>query len=71
MYIENYPNESAEIISKKLGTSLVVQMESLKHLNLTYDPSGNYTTDVEYFMAIQKKLGYLTYIPQNESLYDF
>lgn len=70
-FIENNPEKASEIVSKKLGASLILENESLKHLNYTCCPSQNFTTDVRQFMEIQMRLGYLTRIPDNESLYDF
>lgn len=70
-FIHNNPDEAIQIISSKLGTNENVQKEAFKHLNLTYDVSGNFTSNVLQFMEIEKKLGYINNIPSNESLYDF
>ncbi len=70
-YIQNNPDEAIKIISSKLGTSLEVQKEAFKHLVLIYDPSGNYTSNVDQFLEIEKKLGYLNEIPSNKSLFNF
>lgn len=70
-FIQNNPEETSEIISRKLGTDVALERESLKHVNFTCYPDQNFTADVEEFMQIQLKLGYINNIPDNESLYDF
>ncbi len=70
-YIQNNPDETAEIVSSKLGTKVEVQKEAFKHLVLIYDPSENFTSHVNYFLEIEEKLGYINNIPSNESLFNF
>lgn len=70
-FIENNPEEAIAIISNKLGTSQEVERESLKHLSLTCFPNDNYTSNVQHFLEIEYKLGYIEDIPSNDSLFDF
>ncbi len=70
-FIENNPEEASEIISRKLGTDISLERESLNHVRFIDGPSQNFTVDVEQFMQIQLKLGYITRIPSNEFIYDF
>jgi len=71
LYLENHPQESARIVSEKLGTSIQIQREALKHVQFQYQPDSNFTLNVEQFMKLQQILGYLETIPKNDELYDF
>lgn len=71
IYLENHPEEAARILSEKLGTSLQIQSEALKHVDFQYQPDSNFTKNVERFMKLQQSLGYLETIPTTSDLYDF
>ncbi|MDI9437751.1 MAG: ABC transporter substrate-binding protein [Euryarchaeota archaeon] len=70
LYLKNHPEDAARIVSEKLGTSLQIQREALKHVNFQYHPDPDYTMNMERFMKLQQSLGYLETIPSTDDLYD-
>jgi NitT/TauT family transport system substrate-binding protein len=70
-FIINNKEEASQIVAQKLGSSEVLEAESLNHLNYTCCPNQNFTQNVYQFMEIQMRLGYLSQFPSNDSLYDF
>jgi NitT/TauT family transport system substrate-binding protein len=71
LYLDNNPQDAVRIVSEKLGTSLQIQWEALKHVNFQHQPDSNFTLNVERFMKLQQSLGYLETIPPADDLYDF
>ncbi len=70
-YMNFHTNETALIISKKLGTNVKVEEEALKHVQFTALPSKEFIANVFKFIAIQKQLGYIKNNTSNVSYFDF
>ncbi len=70
-YINSHKNETALIVSKKLGTNITVEEEGLKHVQFIALPSKQFTADVFKFIAIQRQLGYIKSNSSNISYFDF
>ncbi|MDI6724816.1 MAG: ABC transporter substrate-binding protein [Methanobacterium sp.] len=58
-FINSSKNETALIISKKLGTNIDVEKEGLKHVEFIAIPSNEFIRNSIRFSELQKQLGYL------------
>ncbi len=58
-FINSNKNETALIISRKLGTNVDVEREGLKHLDFIAVPSEEFILNSMKFIELQKQLGYL------------
>ena len=57
-YINSHKDETAVIVSNKLGTDVNVEKESLQHVDFISIPSDEFINNVLKMVEIQKKLGY-------------
>lgn len=58
-YINFNKDESALIVSKKLGIDIDVEKEGLKHVDFVAVPSDDFIENVFRFVEIQKQVGYI------------
>jgi len=58
-YINANHNETALIVSKKLGTNYDVELESLNHVKFIAVPTKEFNYNIMKLVDIQKKLGYV------------
>lgn len=70
-YVNSHKNETAWIVSQKLGTSVQIEEESLKHVDFNILPSNEFKENVFKFIDIQKQLGYIKNNASNVSYFDF
>jgi NitT/TauT family transport system substrate-binding protein len=59
------------IVSQKLGTSVQIEEESLKHVEFNMLPPNEFMKNVFKFIDIQKQLGYIKTNVSNVSYFDF
>ena len=70
-YVNSHKNETAWIVSQKLGTSVQIEEESLKHVDFNILPPNEFKENVFKFIDIQKQLGYIKNNASNVSYFDF
>ena len=70
-YINSHKDETALIVSQKLGTSVEVEEESLKNVAFNIPSSDEFRKNVFKFIDIQKQLGYIKNNASNISYFDF
>lgn len=58
-YINNNKNETAKIVSKKLGTNYNIEVASLQHVKFLALPSNDFDNNLLELVSIQKQLGYV------------
>lgn len=58
-YINNHKKETAAIDSKKLGTTMEVEMEALNHVKFIAIPDNDFDNNILKLVAVQKQLGYV------------
>jgi NitT/TauT family transport system substrate-binding protein len=58
-YTNTHKNETAIILSKKLGTNLNVEVEALKQVNFIAVPTTEFDDNIIKLIGIQKELGYV------------
>ena len=58
-YVNNHPNETAEILTKELTTNYQLETISLQHIRFVYSVDKDYQDNVLNFMNIESNLGYL------------
>ncbi len=58
-YINTHENETAVIVSKKLGTNVDVELEARKHIQFFATPTNNFENNVFQLVDVQKQLGYV------------
>ncbi len=58
-YINSHTNETAIILSKKLGTYYDVELKSLQHVKFISTPTNEYDNNLMKLVNIQKQLGYV------------
>ena len=58
-YVNNHPNETAMIVSKKLGTNYNVELDSLKHVKFIALPTDDFDNNLMKMVSIQQQLGYV------------
>lgn len=59
-YINGHMNETALIVSKKLGTKYDIELKSLEHVKFLAIPSDDYDNNLMEMVNIQKQLDYVT-----------
>lgn len=69
-YIKNNPEDAARIASKKLGTSLEVERESVKHIGFSAIPSEENIESVLTFADALKKRGTIQNNLTREDIFD-
>ena len=69
-YINNDKEDTALIVSKKLGTDLKVEEEGLIHLEFVSIPTNEFITNVYKFIGYQIQLGYIKNNITNDQLFD-
>ena len=70
-YINSHKDETALIVSKKLGTSLQIEEASLKNVDFIIPHSYEFRKNVFKFIDIQKQMGYIKNNASNVSYFDF
>ncbi|MGZ7160665.1 MAG: ABC transporter substrate-binding protein [Methanobacterium sp.] len=70
-YINSHKEEAAMIISKKLGTDIQVEKESLNHVEYVSYPSDNFISNIFKIRDIQYQLGYIKNNLNKEQLFNF
>ena len=70
-YVNSHKDETALIVSQKLGTSVQIEEESLKHVEFNMLPPNEFMKNVFKFIDIQKQLGYIKTNVSNVSYFDF
>ena len=70
-YVNNHKDETAEIVSKKLGTNEEVIDEGLKHIQFDSNLSTTFVDNVMKFVYVQQKLGYLKNNLTESQLFNF
>jgi len=58
-YINSNLNDTALIVSKKLGTNYNIELESLKHVEFIAKPSDDYDNNLMELVNLQKHFGYV------------
>jgi NitT/TauT family transport system substrate-binding protein len=58
-YVNTHRNETAAILSKKLGTNINVEQEALKHVEFIAIPTPEFDANILKLIDVQKKLGYV------------
>jgi NitT/TauT family transport system substrate-binding protein len=58
-YTNTHKNETAMILSKKLGTNLNVEMEALNHVDFIAVPSQQFDDNIMKLIEVQRELGYV------------
>jgi len=69
-YINSHKDETALIVSKKLGTEIYVEKEGLKHVDFISNPSDEFINNVLKMVEIQRNLGYIKNNLTKEQLFD-
>jgi NitT/TauT family transport system substrate-binding protein len=69
-YINSNKDETALIVSKKLGTNIDVEKEGLKHVDFISYPSDDFINNVIKMVEIQQKLGYIKNNLTKDQLFD-
>ncbi len=69
-YVNSHKDETALIVSKKLGTSVQIEEASLKNVAFNIPHSYEFRKNVFKFIEIQKQLGYIKNV-SNVSYFDF
>jgi NitT/TauT family transport system substrate-binding protein len=59
-YTNTHKNETAMILSKKLGTNINVELEALNHVEFIAIPSAEFDDNIMKLVEVQKELGYVT-----------
>lgn len=70
-YVHSHKDETALIVSQKLGTSVQIEEESLKNVAFNIPSSNEFKKNVFKLINIQKQLGYIKNDTSNESYFDF
>ncbi len=58
-YVNTHANETAAIVSQKLGTNVKVELEARKHIEFLAVPTTVFENNVLELIQIQEKLGYV------------
>jgi NitT/TauT family transport system substrate-binding protein len=58
-YVNNHPNETAMMVSKKLGTNYNVELDSLQHVKFIALPTDDFDNNLMKMVSIQQQLGYV------------
>jgi NitT/TauT family transport system substrate-binding protein len=58
-YTNTHKNETAKILSKKLGTNMNVELEALNHVDFIAIPSAQFDDNIMKLIEVQKQLGYV------------
>jgi NitT/TauT family transport system substrate-binding protein len=58
-YVNNHLNETASIVSEKLGTNYVVELNSLSHVKFIAVPSDDFDNNLLKMITIQQQIGYV------------
>lgn len=59
-YVNNNKNDTASIVSKKLGTNRNIELEALNDITFIAIPTANFNDNLLKLIDIQKQLGYFT-----------
>lgn len=58
-YVNTHKNETAAIVSKKLGTDIDVELEARNHITFIAVPTKEFENNIMKLVDIQKQLGYI------------
>ena len=58
-YVNTHKNETAAIVSKKLGTNIDVELEARNHITFIAIPTQEFENNIMKLVDIQKQLGYI------------
>jgi NitT/TauT family transport system substrate-binding protein len=58
-YVNTHANETAAIVSKKLGTNMNVEMEARNHIEFLAVPTPAFENNVLDMIQVQEQLGYV------------
>jgi NitT/TauT family transport system substrate-binding protein len=58
-YVNTHKNETAVIVSKKLGTNVNVELEARNHIEFLSVPTSTFENNVLAMIQVQKQLGYV------------
>ncbi len=58
-YVNTHKNETAAIVSKKLGTHIDVELEARNHITFIAIPTQEFENNIMKLVDIQKQLGYI------------
>ena len=70
-YVNSHKDETALIVSQKLGTSVQIEEESLKNVAFNIPSSDEFRKNVFKLIDIQKELGYIKSNISNVSYFNF
>lgn len=70
-YVKNHKDETADIVSKKLGTDKEVEDEGLTHVQFDSNLSTTFVDNVMKFVYVQQQLGYLKTNLTESQLFNF
>lgn len=70
-YVNSHKDETALIVSQKLGTSVQIEKQSLKNVAFNIPSSNEFKRSVFKFIDIQKQLGYIKNNVSNVSYFNF
>lgn len=59
-YINTHKNETAKILTDKLGTNLTIEQNALKNVEFIAIPTPEFENNIIKLIEIQIELGYLT-----------
>ena len=58
-YVNTHKNETAAILSKKLGTNITVEQEALNHVEFIAVPTPEFDNNILKLINVQEQLGYV------------
>ena len=58
-YVNTHKNETATIVSKKLGTNVDVELEARNHIEFIAVPTSDFENNLMKLVQVQKQLGYV------------
>jgi len=58
-YVNTHKNETATIVSKKLGTNVDVELEARNHIEFIAIPTSDFKNNLMKLVQVQKQLGYV------------
>nr|WP_319373863.1 ABC transporter substrate-binding protein [uncultured Methanobacterium sp.] len=70
-YVQSNKNETAIVLSQKLGVNKSIESSSLTYVNFTSTPNAEFRTNVHKFSEFMYSLGYLKNNLTDDEIFDF
>jgi len=70
-YINKNPQINSELMSKKIGLSLEMEKEGIKHIKYISIPDSNFIPNVLKIVQMQQKMGLINNNLSSDQLFDF